>query len=147
VAQGCTPGFWQGGVGSRLWDQVNDPQWTASGGQGTNPFVHTTLFNSYFESWSSLAGLTMMDIVGTGGGPDPARKAARMLVAAYLNVSWGLNLDGLTPEDLEEMWADAVEAAQNGDLEGFKDLHEYLGSLNERGCPIGNSNTNGRLRR
>jgi hypothetical protein len=143
VAQGCTPGFWQGGVGSRLWDQVNDPQWTASGGAGTNPFVHTTLFNSYFESWGSLSGLTMMDIVGTGGGSDPARKAARSLVAAYLNASWGLDF-GVTTEELEEMWEDAVAA---GTRSAFLELHTYLDGLNNRGCPINNSNINGRLRR
>jgi hypothetical protein len=123
---------------------VNDPEWTASGGQGTNPFIQTTLFNSYFESWGSLSGLTMLDIVGTGGGPDPARKAARDLVAAYLNVAWGLNLNGLTLNDLEEMWADAVDA---GTKEAFMDLHEELGGLNERGCPISNGNITGRTRR
>jgi hypothetical protein len=143
VAQGCTPGFWQGGVGIQLWNTANDPQWTASGGQGTNPFIQTTLFNSYFASWPSLSGLTLLDIVGTGGGPDPARKAARDLVAAYLNVSWGLNLGGLTTTQLTNMWADAVAAGTN---EAFMDLHEYLGGLNEQGCPINNSNINGRRR-
>ena len=138
MAQGCTPGFWQGGVGIHLWNTVNDPQWTASGGAGTNPFIQTTVFNSYFASWPSLSGLTMLDIVGTGGGPDPARKAARNLVAAYLNVSWGLNLNGLTQSDLEDMWADAVAA---GTSDAFMELHVYLGSLNERGCPISNSFT------
>src|SRR5207249_4894157 len=53
-AEGCTPGFWQGGVGSQLWNQVNDPDWTRRGGVGTNPFIQSTLFNSYFTPHSSL---------------------------------------------------------------------------------------------
>ena len=48
ILAGCTPGFWQGGSGRVLWDQVNDPDWVARGGDGFNPFIHTTLFNSFF---------------------------------------------------------------------------------------------------
>jgi hypothetical protein len=133
IAYGCTPGFWQGGFGSKLWDQVDDPDWAAVGGEGTNPYIHDTLFNDFFTSWSSLDDLTMLDLVGEGGGRDAARKAARDLVAAYLNVSWGLDLNGLTTGDLEDMWDDAVAA---GTQQAFLNLHNILGPLNARYCPI-----------
>jgi len=63
-----------------LWD----PQWTYG---GTNPSIHTTLFNSFFDvvTDSRLNGLSMDDLISTGGGPDAAVKAARDMVAAYLN--------------------------------------------------------------
>src|SRR5262249_25200421 len=32
-AQGCTPGFWCGGVGSGMWNTASDADWTALGGQ------------------------------------------------------------------------------------------------------------------
>jgi hypothetical protein len=62
---GCTPGFWQGGRGSQLWNETNDPDWAAerlSGGSPFNPFVHSTLFNDFFnvEIISGLAGCGKM---------------------------------------------------------------------------------------
>jgi uncharacterized repeat protein (TIGR01451 family) len=83
--QGCTPGFWQGGAGSKLWNSgPPDPDWT---GQGTNPYIHTTLFNSFFNQTTDarLNGLTMIELVSSGGTSDSARRAARDMVAAYLN--------------------------------------------------------------
>jgi uncharacterized repeat protein (TIGR01451 family) len=124
--EGCTPGFWQGGAGSQLWDEANDPDWD---GNGTNPFTHDTLFNSFFTLHANLAGLTMFDIVGTGGGSDPVRKAARDVVAAYLNASYGVDI-GLTTDDIEDLWTDAVTN------ETFDELHALLSALNERECPL-----------
>ena len=126
---GCTPGFWQGGFGSQLWDTVNDPDWTAEGGVGTNPFIQTTLFNSYFTPVASLNGESMLDIVGIGGGSSPARKAARDVVAATLNASFGIDY-GYTPQEIADMWTDAVTNNT------FKALHDFLAPLNERGCTI-----------
>jgi len=130
--QGCTPGFWQGGNdfgtagGKWLWNEVNDPQWTASGGAGTNPYIWTTLFNDFFGSDGS--GNTMWYYVNPdlwgGGNNDDFHKAARMLTAAYLNSSWGMNYPYSTGE-LEGMWADAVSS---GD---FATLHSLLGTANE----------------
>ncbi len=84
--EGCTPGFWQGGAGLALWNQPNDPQWP---NDATQPFYAGTLFNSFFNQVisSTLSGLTMLDIVGSGGTSDWVLKAARDLVAAYLNES------------------------------------------------------------
>jgi hypothetical protein len=131
--QGCTPGFWQGGFGEQLWDQgPPDADWTTYGGNGTNPFIHSTLFNSFFASHPDLAGKTMLDLVGTGGGSKPAQKAARDVVAAYLNASWGMNF-GLTPTQVADMWAAAVAAGTGG---AFNNLHTTLSEFNMLGCPI-----------
>jgi hypothetical protein len=127
--EGCTPGFWQGGndfgtAGGRwLWNEVHDPQWTASGGMGTNPYIWTTLFNGFFTPYSGLDGFDMMSLVGTGGGPDDFQKAARSLVAAYLNASWGMGYAYSTTE-LQDMWATAVDSGE------FLTLHTELDAAN-----------------
>lgn len=135
--QGCTPGFWQGGSdggqagGQWLWNDVNDPQWGLSGGEGTNPFIWTTAFNSFFTPHANLAGLTMMDLVNTGGTSDDVRKAARSLVAAYLNASWGVAY-AYTTTELHTMWNAAVVSGE------FLALHIDLDGANNApgGCPI-----------
>lgn len=130
---GCTPGFWQGGDGSKLWNAVDDPDWTGAGGQGSNPFIHTTLFNSFFTPHPDLDGLTMMDLVGTGGGPNPVRKAARSLVAAYLNASFGIMMNyPLTPGEVSSLWTAAV----GGGPPTFSDLHTMLNDYNNLGSPF-----------
>lgn len=134
VLQGCTPGFWQGGNdfgtagGKWLWNEVNDPQWVASGGAGTNPYIWTTQFNTFFTPYSpGLDSFDMMSLVGSGGGPDDFQKAARDLVAAYLNASWGMNYP-YTKAQLKTMWADAVAS---GD---FMSLHVLLDAANNSGA-------------
>ena len=105
---GCTPGFWQGGAGAELWDELDDLQWLYN---GTNPFVHETLFNDYFDLATDprLDGYTMYDLVNGGGGPDPALKAARDMVAAYLNVSAFPDAYATSSlADLADMWYAAV---------------------------------------
>ena len=79
---GCTPGFWQGGAGAPLWDEPDDPQWLYN---GTNPFTHDALFNDVFDLATDprLDGYTMYELVNGGGGPDPALKAARDMVARF----------------------------------------------------------------
>lgn len=151
VLEGCTPGFWQGGPdkpdakagGALLWDGDDvmpwgdqqdspphvDAQWIASGGANPpgNPYIHITLFNSFFASYSGLDGFDMFDLVGSGGGPNDYQKAARDLVAAYLNASWGMNYP-YTTADLQQMWADAVSS---GD---FLSLHNLLDAANNSGA-------------
>ncbi|MCL7452912.1 MAG: SpaA isopeptide-forming pilin-related protein [Anaerolineae bacterium] len=126
--QGCTPGFWQGGAGSVLWDEVDDPQWTYS---GSNPFVHTTLFNDYFNGGAidpRLAGLTMYDLVSSGGTSDSARRAARDMVAAYLNESAFPNdFPAISLAQLEADWYAAV-AGGDAALDAF---HNEVGSWND----------------
>jgi hypothetical protein len=112
-AQGCTPGFWQGGPdkpdakagGALLWDGDDvmpwgdfvqppphvDLQWINSGGANPpgNPYIHVTDFNTFFGG-GAPGDFTMFELVDTGGGPEAWRKAARSLVAGYLNASWGI---------------------------------------------------------
>ena len=92
--EGCTPGFWQGGVGIRLWDTVNDPDWLLHGGMGTNPFIQAQTFSSFVlftPTGTSVDSLSMLAIVGSGGTNSWPRKAARDLIAAYLNASFGIS--------------------------------------------------------
>jgi hypothetical protein len=110
--KGCTPGFWGNnsstgaGGGVEWWNASSDPQWAANGGSGSNPFGHGTSFTPFFTSHPLLVGATMWDVVNGGGGSQPARKAARQLVAAYLNASFGTY--AYTRSQLSSMWSQAV---------------------------------------
>ena len=126
---GCTPGFWQGrNNGSQLWNTQPDAEWTANGGTGAPPFVHGTQFNSFFTSHAALSGMTMMDLVGSGGGKVNAQKAARSLVAAYLNTAAGLNT-GYTLPVLAARWTAAVAGGDAALLA----LHTELDAANNAG--------------
>jgi hypothetical protein len=139
--QGCTPGFWQGGPdkpdpqsgGARLWDEVEDQDWVNSGGDGYNPFIHTTTFQSFFGDPAGVVpgDLTMFELIDTGGGDEPWRKLARDLVAAYLNATWGVAY-AYTPSELMGIW---TEASNDGT---FLDWHTQIDGANNApgGCPI-----------
>lgn len=143
---GCTPGFWQGGAGSIQWDEVDDPDWT---GEGTNPFVHTTLFNDFFDDAGDvngnglvdvdprLNGLTMFDLVSSGGGSDSAVKAARDMVAAYLNeTAFPTDFPADSLLALEIMWYDAVAGGDAG-LDAFHELVSGWNDPEDPGfCPL-----------
>jgi hypothetical protein len=142
--EGCTPGFWQGGSGSVLWDDdsvfdggTGDPQWP---GVLPQPFSDDTYFNDFFTPHNNLSGLTMYDLVSSGGGSDPVQKAARDLVAAYLNES---AFPGTFPADsllaLETDWNAAVTAALSDDYSLLDAFHVEKGGWNnpEGGyCPL-----------
>ncbi|MGE5123827.1 MAG: SpaA isopeptide-forming pilin-related protein, partial [Acidobacteriaceae bacterium] len=133
--QGCTPGFWQGGAGSLLWDQVNDPDWIYG---GTNPYIHTTLFNDFFNVVTDprLDGYSMYDLVSTGGGPDSAIKAARDMVAAYLNESaFPSGYPVASLQDLLNMWYNAV-AGGDAALDAFHTLVSGWNSPVSGYCPL-----------
>lgn len=116
--KGCTPGFWGNnaphgyGGGVEWWNAASDQQWTANGGTGANPFNHNTAFAPFFTAHSLLAGYTMWDAVNGGGGSQPARRAARQLVAAYLNASFGGGYP-FTPSQLSSMWTQAVSGGND----------------------------------
>ncbi len=141
--EGCTPGFWQGGEniavagGKYLWNKDYDLDWLASGGAGWNPFNWTTPFNDFFASYEPLGEVDMMTLLIVGGGPNDYQKAARDLVAAYLNASWGMNYPYTTGE-LTAMWADMVVSG------GFMSLHLELDAANNAygmgKCPIDANN-------
>ena len=123
---GCTPGFWQGGAGSVLWNQVNDLQWTYG---GVNPFIHTTLFNTFFNVVTDprLDGYTMYALVSSGGGSDWAVKAARDMVAAYLNESaFPAEYPATSLADLVASWYAAVTG---GDA-ALSAFHTQVGAWN-----------------
>jgi uncharacterized repeat protein (TIGR01451 family) len=116
---GCTPGFWQGGAGIQLWDEPPiDPQWP---NDATQPYYTQTLFNAYFNVVTDprLDGLTMLDLVGSGGTSDSARRAARDMVAAYLNESaFPADFPATSLADLEAMWYAAVAGGDSA-LDAF----------------------------
>jgi len=131
---GCTPGFWQGGLGVTLWNQINDPDWVSHGGAGFNPFVTTDTFTSFFLSSgnTTVDNMTMLQIVGSGGTNSWPRKAARDLIAAYLNASFGsLNYPYSTATILAD-WATAVA----GGNAGFQAFHLKYSVANQLGCTI-----------
>jgi hypothetical protein len=127
--EGCTPGFWQGGNGSQLWNDPDDPDWP----EMDNPFDHDTVFNGFFTPHVGLTGKTMMDLVSTGGGAPDYQKAARNVVAAYLNASWGMGFPD-SPAVVAGKWDDAV----NGSTTFFA-VHVDLGAANStpNRCPAG----------
>jgi hypothetical protein len=149
-AQGCTPGFWQGGNGFEtaggqwLWNtdgaftgSQSDPQWS---GEGWNPYNHGDDFCSFFGCAPSPLFDTFnmfyyVDVQYAGNNTN-FNKAARSLVAGYLNVSWGMNY-AYTAEELESMWAAAY-----GNDTALGILHGLLDDANnhfdnpEGECPI-----------
>jgi hypothetical protein len=148
--EGCTPGFWQGGAGAPLWDEVNDTDWT---GADTNPFIHTTLFNDFFNAteWpleagspdttSDLDGLTMYDLVSSGGTSDSARRAARDMVAAYLNeTAFPATFPADTGDGLAYLrteWFNAVEIGTDAAFDGFHNLVSGWNDPPDPGyCPL-----------
>ena len=143
--EGCTPGFWQGGsedeslgVGGRwLWNDLSDPDWPGS----SNPFDHDTLFCDFFANGCgcppALNSITMWDLIrweelSALQKRLPVFKAARNLVAAYLNASHPDVNYLYTESELKDMWCEAV----NGPPGSFQSLHNELKLANERFCPI-----------
>ena len=132
--EGCTPGFWCGGVGSTMWNTASDPEWTALGGQGTNPYTLSTRFESVFAPSAAIADAkTMSDLLCNGAGPAPAEKAARAVIAAYLNASYGLAFPN-TAAQVAAKWAAAV-----GSNSALNALAVELNAANQVNCPIGRS--------
>jgi hypothetical protein len=73
----------------------------------------------------------MYDLVSSGGGSNSAVKAARDMVAAYLNESAfpvTFPADGL--DALKAMWYDAVTAALNGDDSLLDAFHNQVNGWN-----------------
>lgn len=141
--EGCTPGFWQGGSaggtagGQWLWNEQNDPDWVASGGNGFNPYWHTSVFCTFFGGCSGTATMWYFVNPDLWTVNDDFSKAARSLTAAYLNASWGMAY-AYTTAELAQMWAGAVSS---GDYLGLHNLldaanNAYFRTTGGPHCPI-----------
>jgi hypothetical protein len=101
--------FWMGKSGEDAddwWSESNDAGWGQHGGRGTNPFQHATQFSPFFTAHGQLQNMTMWAVLDGSGGSS-ARKAARELVAAYLNASFDRRYP-FTQATLKAMWTTAV---------------------------------------
>jgi hypothetical protein len=102
--------------------------------------VHTTVFNVFFSTVtdSRLGTQTMFQIVSNEGGiANSAEKAARTMVAAYLNEA---AFPGTFPADslaaLETMWYNAVTDGDSA-LDSFHNLVAGWNNPPEGGyCPL-----------
>jgi hypothetical protein len=115
-----------------LWNEVDDQDWVTSGGSNSNPYTHDDSFNGFFQWYASLDGKSMMDLVITGGGSEDWQKAARNVVAAYLNASWGMGFP-YSQQEIKDMWSAAIAS------DDFIGLHNLLSSANSPPsgfCPI-----------
>jgi hypothetical protein len=137
VFEGCPGSFWRGspedGVqgGRWLWNDVIDPEWSASGGEGANPNIWIYGFNTFFTPMPELAASTMMSLLNVEDDAEDYRKAASSLVAGYLNASWGMAYP-YTADELAAKWDAAVRTGN------FFDLHTELERANNAvgGCPV-----------
>jgi hypothetical protein len=141
--EGCTPGFWQGGNGSALWNQENDPHFVPKFG---NPFYHDTLFNDFFSGSATypeltdpeLDGLTMLQAV-SGSGDYWPRKVARDVVAAYLNAAHAEINYPYGTTWIEDEWYSALYAfleSDGVDDDALETLHGLLDTANNLGCDM-----------
>jgi hypothetical protein len=132
--EGCTPGFWQGGAGAQLWDVPMDNDWfTAGYATPYNPYAHDKLFNDFFNvvTHPDLSNYTMYDLVSSGGGSNAAVKAARDMVAAYLNESaFPVTFPADSLDALKAMWYDAVTASLGGDDSLLDAFHTQVNGWN-----------------
>jgi hypothetical protein len=117
---------------------MQDPQWTAAHFVNDQPYRTTDLFNSFFAMEPSLSGKSMLSLVSNGGGGSPATKAARDIVAAYLNASrfgdpgQGAGTFPYSRVEIATMWSNAVNHV--GGVT-FASIHNALAGVNQGNCP------------
>lgn len=109
--QGCTPGYWK--------QKHHFDSWPA-------PYTPSTLFGDVFDD--AFPGMTLLDVVGQGGGGIKA--LGRHTVAALLN-------SGSSDVDYDMTSAGVIDAFNaayaGGDYETQKNL---FAGYNEQGCPL-----------
>jgi hypothetical protein len=128
---GCTPGFWQGGAGIQLWNTANDPQWHGAFAQ---PFFASQQFNSQgaLAHYAPFGNATMLDLVGSGG-TTAAEKAARAVIAAYLNASWFGPGFPATRSQIAADWANAVAVNTTAT---FRAVADRYNAIDQGSCPL-----------
>ena len=146
--QGCSPDYWQGRdevgthAGQFLWDTPDDPDWIGANNQ---PFNQETNFCEFFGGCigdKSMFYYIDMHYADLAEGVEKSfNRAARSLVAAYLNASWGMNYAYSTTQ-LEAKWTAAVQTRE--DLLDFEAELDAANSAYERSfggplCPISSS--------
>jgi hypothetical protein len=136
TGRGCTPGFWGGGKGKTLWNEVNDPQWFSNGGGGgvtPNPFIHTTPFCDVFYDEGACSTYSMIDMLEILPPPIDAPKGttAMHVVAAYLNADFFGAAYPYTRAEVKVMWEDACK---DGSDSAFESLLRKLDLANNAGC-------------
>jgi hypothetical protein len=160
--RGCTPGFWQGGAGSKYWNVSNDADWNGSTAAfKPNPFAQGNTFPAKGASFTlastspadvsltittitgvnlAAGGTRFIDIVGTGGTDDWPRKGARDMIAAYLNASFmgtGLGKSAYTRQTILTEWNAAAAAYNaNGSTTLLQAFHLKYDRANNFGCSI-----------
>ena len=130
-----SPGFWKDGGGGQtsLWDSVGDLHWNAwaqklglTSATPANPFVKSDPFTAVFAPHAAVSGYTMqqlLDGVKTKDSTeieDAARKAARSLVAAYLDASLYGPRYAYTQAQLTIMWQQTVTTNTKDAFEALK---------------------------
>ncbi|HEY5730911.1 MAG TPA: hypothetical protein VIS72_12730 [Anaerolineales bacterium] len=124
--EGCTPGFWQGGNGFETaggkwyWNEFPDEDWAGSGDQ---PYDWGTEFCGFFGCAGNIESMWHFVNPEQWEVNNDFHKAARSLVAGYLNASWGIGYPYTTGE-LQTMWT----AAYNGGT--LLALHTELDAAN-----------------
>jgi hypothetical protein len=124
-----TLGFWKdGGAGQKsLWNAAGDLDWTAwaqklglAPAGPANPFVKTDAFTSVFAPHADLVGLTMQDVLEGPKQATEAQKAARALVASYLDASLYGAAYAYSQAQLKTMWQEAVTTDTPAAFEALK---------------------------
>jgi hypothetical protein len=113
--QGCQPDIWlagngvEAGGGFGFWDSLPDPDWR---GVNAQPFAHRTNFCEFFGG--CIGEKSMLDYISDASINADGKafdKAARSLIAAYLNASWGMNYAYSTTQ-LRVKWIAALETSE-----------------------------------
>lgn len=132
IVKGCRPAFWIG-AGSTWWNTASDANWT---GHGQNPFAHATLFTAVFRGNNAVNGRTMWGIISNPGTSN-ARRAARELIAAFLNARYGGYAHGESA--LVAMWRLAVERNSSTGWHVLREVLEAANGLCERRSSSGDN--------
>jgi len=130
-----SPGFWKdnGNGQAPSWDSLDDLDWKAwaqklglTSATPANPYAKTDQFTSVFASHPAVSGFTMEQLLdgvkdkNSTELQDAARKAARALVAAYLDAALYGPAYAYTQPQLKDWWQQAVTTNTKDTFETLK---------------------------